>query len=68
MAVGALKHDHHVLLIGLGATPEVAQIVVDKTIPQAIRAGLGLESTVSMNGAVSGYTPNTRSATERSPL
>ena len=61
---GALKFDHQAILIGLGATSEVAKIVVDRSIPNAIVAGLGLESAVSMNGQASGFT-GARPATER---
>ena len=64
MAVGALKHHQKAILTRMGATAEVAEVVVNSSIPNAIRSGLGLKSEISLNGSA-GFTTDARTAEER---
>lgn len=63
MAVGALKHDQRDILTRMGASDAVVETVVNNSIPNAIRSGLGLKSEISLNGSA-GFTPDARTAEE----
>ena len=64
MAAGALKYDQRDILTRMGASDAVVEAVVNNSIPNAIRSGLGLTSDISLSGSASGFT-GTRPATDR---
>jgi hypothetical protein len=53
---GPFKYDQRDILTRMGASDAVVETVVNNSIPNAIRSGLGLTSDISLSGSVSSFT------------